>query len=174
MNATPDDLADLAGEARPVPGEIWVFGWSFVAEGALQLLVRGPKDDAVSAVASMVLSALVVTFFAAGVVRARGIRVGIVAVLIGLGLVVGVVGLLVDPTVSGVLAVVFSGLQAWLLWRYTRTPWFAWQRTRPSAGPSLTPILGVAVLAGLLGGLSATPNADRGFEVRVSGAPSAP
>lgn len=169
MSATPPDFVD---EPPSVPGEIWVFGWSFVAEGALQLLVRGPKDDAVSAVASMALSALVVTFFAAGVLRARGIRLGIVAVLLGLGLVVGVIGLLIDPTVSGVLAVAFSGLQAGLLWRYTRTPWFAWQRTRPSAGPSLTPILAVAVLAGLLGGLIAAPDAERGFDVQLSGSPT--
>jgi hypothetical protein len=171
VTPTPPDLVD---ETPSVPGEIWVFGWSFVAEGVLQLLVRGAKADAVSAVVSMALSALVVTFFAAGVLRARGIRLGIVAVLIGLGLVVGTVGLLVDPTASGVLAVVFSGLQAWLLWRYTSTPWFAWQRTRPSAGPSLTPILAVAVLAGVLGGLTAVPDAEQGFEVRVSGSSTSP
>lgn len=171
MTATPAGPAD---ESRSLPVEIWLFGWSFVVEAALQLLVRGAKDDAVSAVGSMVLSALVVTFFAAGVVRARGIRLGIVAVLIGLGLVLGAVGILVDPTASGALAVVFSGLQAWLLWRYTRTPWFAWQRTRPSSGPSLMPILAVAVLAGLLGGLTAMPSTDPGFEVRVSGTPGTP
>lgn len=153
-----------------LPAEIWLFGWSFVVEGVLQLVVRGPKDDAFSIVASVALSVLVVTFFAAGVVRARGFRLGVVAVLLGLGLVLGVAGLLVEPEVRAAVAVGFTALQAWLLWRYSRTSWFARQRTRPSGGPSLVPILALAVLAGALGGLTVMDDPEPGFHVELSGA----
>ena len=134
----------------------------------MHLRRRGPKDDAGSAVLSMVLSALVVTFFAAGVVRARGVRLAVVAVLLALALVLGLAGLVVHLTLLGMVTAGFSALQAWLLWHYTRTPWFAWQRTRPAGGPSLRPILAVAVLAGALGGLTVTQDPEPGLHVTVS------
>lgn len=156
-------------ETQPVlPGAIWAFGASFVVEGVLQLLLRGAKDDAPSIVASVVLSALVVTWFAHGVVRARMVRFWIVAVLLGLGLVLGSIGLALEPTATGAVAVAFSALQAVLLWQYAQSPWFAWQRSRPADGPPLGGILAVAALAGALGGLTATPGSTAELTVRVS------
>lgn len=154
-----------------LPGVIWAFGTSFVVEGILQLLLRGPKDDAPSIVASVLLSALVVTWFAHGVLRARMVRFWIVAVLLGLGLVLGTVGLFIEPTVGGAVAAGFSALQAVLLWQYAHSPWLAWQRSRPSGpveGPQLGGILAVAALAGALGGLTATPGPTAELTVRVS------
>ena len=166
---TPPPVPMVAGGPPAIPTAIWVFGWSFVVEGVIRLLTVGPKDDAVSAVVSMLLSALVVSFFAAGVLRARAVRTTIVAVLVGLGLVLGVVGVVAEATVDGSLALAFSALQAVLLWRYTRSPWWAWQRTRPVGGPSPAPVLAVAVLAGLVGGLPATPTESPDVTIRVSG-----
>lgn len=166
MSATPPVGPVL--DEQEVPPELWWFGWSFVGIGLVQLLVQGAKDDLVSAVVSMGLSALVVAFFAAGVVRARGVRLGVVATLVGLLPVLAVVALVYDPTALGALEALVSGLQAWLLWRYTRTPWFAWQRTMPTGGPSLAPILAVAVLAGVLGGLKVTQEPQPGFTVNLS------
>lgn len=171
MTTDPTYLPPTAGgpEGQPVlPGAIWAFGASFVAEGILQLLLRGPKDDAPSIVASVVLSALVVTWFAHGVLRARMVRFWIVAVLLGLGLVLGTAGLFIEPTAGGAVAAAFSAFQAVLLWQYAHSPWFAWQRTRPVEGPQLGGILAVAALAGALGGLTATPGSTAELTVRVS------
>ena len=153
----------------PLPRVLWAFGWTFVAQGVLQLVVEGPKDDVVSIVVSVLLSVLLSLFFSVGVVQARGFRTGFVAVVVGISLLAGLVGLGVEPTVMGAVGVAFSGAQAWLLWSYTRTAWWAWQRTRPEGGPSLGPILAVAALAGVLGGAVDQPVADRdgGMTVNV-------
>ena len=150
-----------------IPGVLWAFGGTFVAEGVLQLLVEGPKDDVVSMVLSVVLSVLLSLFFSVGVVQARGFRTGFVAVVVGLALVAGTAGLVVGPSVMTAVGVAFSAVQAWLLWRYTRTAWWAWQRTRPEGGPSLGPILAVAALAGVLGGAVEAPVVDPGAHATV-------
>lgn len=167
-DAAVTELPPPADEPSPrLPRVLWAFGWSFVGQGVLQLVVEGPKDDAVSIVVSVVLSVLLSLFFSVGVVQARGFRTAFVAVVVAVALLAGIVGLVVEPTAMGAVAVVFAGTQAWLLWSYTRTTWWAWQRTRPEGGPSLGPILAVAALAGVLGGAVDQPVADRDASLTV-------
>jgi len=68
--------------------------------------------------------------------------------------VVGYLVVLVDGgSVVDLLDVVMTAVQlGCLVWLY-RTPWFAWQRTRPEGGPSLAPLMLLAVLVGVLAGV---------------------
>ena len=100
-----------------------------------------------------------------GVIRARGIRTGFVAVLLALAVVAGVAGLAIDPSVGGLVETAVSALQAVLLWRYTKTDWWAWQRTRPEGGRSPAPLLAVAVAVGVLGGVADGPVGGRDVEM---------
>ncbi|NYE37548.1 hypothetical protein F4692_002681 [Nocardioides cavernae] len=174
MTTEPSYPPSTAPGHAVLPGAIWAFGASFVAEGVLHVLLRGVKDDPVSLAGSVVLSVLVVTWFAHGVVRARAVRFWIVVVLVGLGLVLGTVGLIAEPTPDGVVTTAFSAAQAVLLWRYAHSPWFAWQRSRPTGGPPLAGILALAALAGAMGGVTATPAATAELTVRVAPPPTAP
>ena len=144
-----------------VPREMWWFGLSYVAQGAVLLLAYGPQRDVGTAAASMVASAALGALFAHGVLRARGFRTGVVAVVVVLPVVLGLLGLVVGSEPTGlvdVAGIAFGLVQCWLLWRYTRTPWWDWQRTRPERGPSLVPLLAIAVLAGAIGGLADLPS----------------
>lgn len=140
-----------------IPTSAWAFGWSFVVAQVLELVRRGAQDDS-SWVLSALLGVALVTFVAHGVMRARMIRFWIVVVLIGLMVVLGSIGLLLDPSAWGAVSVALAIVQAVLLRSYARSDWFAWQRTRPVGGPSLAPILAVAVLVGVLGGVLGAAN----------------
>lgn len=149
----------------PVPRVLWAFALSFLAQDLVQLYVRGPKDDTVSVVGSVLLGVVVVVFFSVGVVRAARIRTGIVAVLLALVFLFGLVGLAFDPSVAGLAGTATAALQGVLLSRYTGTTWWDWQRTQPQGGRSVAPILAVAVLVGVLSGVAAQPMAAEGPQV---------
>lgn len=150
MSATEEQ--PITGDGPAIPTSAWAFGWSFVVSPVVELVRRGAQDES-AWVLSMLFGIVIVTFFAHGVMRARMIRFWIVVVLIGLAVVLGVLGLLIDPSWPGAASAMLSVVQAALLRSYARSDWFAWQRTRPAGGPSLLPILAVAVLVGVLGGL---------------------
>ena len=155
------------GDGPAIPTSAWAFGWSFVGAQVLELVRRGAQDESAWFLSAL-LGIVLVTFFAHGVMRARMIRFWIVVVLIGLMVVLGTVGLLLDPTAWGAVSVAIAIVQAALLRSYARSAWFAWQRTRPAGGPSLAPILAVAVLVGGLGGvLGASTQAADDLTVRV-------
>lgn len=152
----------------PVPISAWLLGWSFVAGQVLDLVVRGTQPESAWPL-SIPLGVLIVVFISHGVMRARMIRFWFVVVLMVLAVVLGLVGLVVEPTVDGALSWVLSLAQARLLWTYAHTQWFGWQRTRASGGPSLVPILAVAALVGALGGLiGPAEGTDTGLESHLT------
>lgn len=165
MHEQPPSGSWSSASPPAVPGVLWAFAGIFLAEGVVQALVNGPKPDGTSLVGSIVLGVALVVFFSVGVTRARGIRTGIVAVLLVLAVLAGVVGVAVDPSVDGIVVTVLSAVQAVLLWRYTRTDWWAWQRTRPEGGRSPVPLLALAVAVGVLGGVADGPVGGRDVEM---------
>ena len=64
--------------------------------------------------------------------------------------------LLDGATLADLVDTVMTAVQLGsLVWLY-RTPWFAWQRTRPEGGPSIQPLMLLAVLVGVLAGVIGT------------------
>lgn len=139
-------------DAPVVPTSAWALAWSFVLGQVLVLVERGTQQQS-SMPLSILLGVALVVFFSHGVMRARLIRFGFVVLLTGLAVVLGLAGLVVEPSAWGAVSWLMSVAQAWLLWTYAQSPWFAWQRTRPSGGPSLAPILAVAVVVGVFAGV---------------------
>lgn len=153
--ARPDPAS--AGAPSRLPTEAWLLGWSFLAGQVLTLLDVGSRQaDEVSLVLSMVLGALLVGWISAGVLTARPVRFAGVCVLVALAIVADVVGLFSAGGSSGwALAHLAASLaSAAALAAYARTDYVAWRRTRPTAaGPSIAPVLAIAVVVGALGGI---------------------
>ena len=53
-----------------------------------------------------------------------------------------------------------------LVW-FAQTPWFAWQRTRPEGGPSIAPLMLIAVAVGVLGGIIGADTSAVDYQVNV-------
>ncbi len=154
-----------AGHAPPdptperMPTAAWALAWSSVLAQVMTALDVGvkPLDDEM-VLLSMLLGALVVWWFAAGVLAARTVRLVVTALLLGLMLLVEVVTVVAEALDGRVgitvLHLVTSVLMIGSLWWFTRTPYFACQRTRPARpGPSRAGVLTVAVLVGLSAGV---------------------
>jgi len=163
---------DLGG-TPPLPTSIWVLAWaSLVGQVALALGRGLHAQNDQSLVGSVLLGALLVGFVSAGVVRARRVRVvlaWIVLVLSGVSELVSVV----DAGDSADFLRAFVGLVTTVvsiaaLDRFRRTDWYAWQRTKPPTdqGASISGLIGVAVLVGVIGGLVGP--ADDGFRVELN------
>ena len=161
-----------AGTPTP-PTSIWVVAWASLVAQLVQLVARGPGfDNEVSLVVSVVLGGLLVGWVAAGVVRARTVRVvvaWVVLVLSGIAEVVAVFS--TDdstPLVPALVALVTTVVSLFALARFRRTEWWRWQRTRPprDQGPSVARLLAIAVLVGVLGGVMGV-NED-GFNFTVN------
>ena len=144
----------MSGEPAPdrVPAAAWAIGWSFLAGQLIQLAVAGTQDESAWPL-SMLFGVLLVVFFSYGVVRARMVRFVLVFVIVVLALLAELAALVDGGDLGEVGAVVLSGIQLGCLVWLSRTPWFAWQKTRPQGGPSLVPLMLVAVAVGLLGGI---------------------
>ena len=136
----------------PVPSSIWWFAWSFVVGQVLELGRRGAQsvDDWPL---SMMLGAALVAFVSHGVLRVRWVRFWLVVVLIALAAVLELVALVRAPSGWTAVAATLTVVQVVLLRRYTQTEWFEHQRQRRSHRASLGPILAVAALVGILGGV---------------------
>jgi len=165
-------MSDVAG-ATPtqsdhpeVPASAWALAGAFVVGQVLELIRRGPQAESAWPI-SMVLGALLVVLVSHGVMRVGWVRFWLVVVLLVLSPVITGAGLVAEPSAWGLVSLLVSLVQLGLLYAYTQTEWFAWQRTRPTGGPSLTPILAVAALVGLLGGLLGTP-ADANFSLSIN------
>lgn len=146
--------------AVTLPGSAWAFGGLCLVGEALQLLDRGPStSDAVVVVLSVVLSALLVWWFANGVMRARSGRVIVVWVLLALNAGLQFVATMaagVDGA-SGLawLAVALSLGQVGAYAVYSRSAYFRSQEMlHGRAGVALGGILLLAVLTGAMGGLT--------------------
>src|SRR3712207_3932820 len=158
-HTSPLDLDPSNGLGpHALPAAAWALGLSCLAGQLMQLAEVGikPADDGL--LLSIVIGALATTWLSAGVLRGRTVRLVIAALL----LVLGLIGYGIDCVDGGTDAVFgWSGLQmvvslvsvASLVW-FTRTDYFAWRRRHPrDAGPSLAPLLAIAVVVGLLGGV---------------------
>jgi hypothetical protein len=156
----------------PLPTSIWVLAWTSLVSQGLAVLDRGVRDDeTVFLLVSAALGALIVGYVAAGVVRARTIRVAlawIVLVLTGLSEIVSLASGGSTPFVLVDLVLTVVSLVA--LARFSRSDWYRWQRARPptSAGPSITGLVAIGIAVGVLGGLVVP--AEDGVRFRINSA----
>ena len=156
--------------APRVPASAWVLGWSCLL-GQVVLIwdVGFTGADAVPAVLSMIVGGLLVGWFAAGVLRARTVRL----VIVWLVMVLGLLALLgsLDGAL-GLLSLVVGVLQVAALAQFCTSDWFAWHRRQPAPdpAPAIGSLVAIAVAVGVLGGITA-PAVDGGldFQVRVDG-----
>lgn len=157
-----------------LPAAAWALAWSSVLAQAVAFVDHGVKSvDGWDVVVSMLIGALVIRWFAAGVLAARTGRLVVTWVLLVVGFVVETVAV-VDQAMSGtvgmpLLHLVSSvAMLASLAW-FTTTSYYAWQRTRPRVGgPSRFGVLAVAVLIGLSAGV-VDVDPDAPMQLRVGG-----
>jgi peptidoglycan/LPS O-acetylase OafA/YrhL len=168
-----DGGAAQSKAAPPLPSSIWVIAWASLAGQAVLLVQQGVRpDDEVSLFLSIVLSALLVGYIAAGVVRARTIRLAVAWVVLVLSLIAELVGMVsvhdLGQAALVSLSLATSVLALAGLARFHRTEWFAWQRTKSSTqeGAAIGQLVAIGVLVGVLGGLIGP--VDDGFDVRIS------
>ena len=155
-----------------LPGSAWGLGWAFLGVQLFSLLRRGTTGAEVPwALVSMVLSAAVVAWFAAGVLRARPLRTGFVWLLLVLGLLLEVAGLIADPGLGRGADLVVSVIPAVALALFCRSPYYAEQRRLgPDAGavpPAIGGVLLLAVITGALGGITANDLDGPGTQIHI-------
>lgn len=156
-----------------VPASAWALAGVCLLGQLLALADRGiSRTDEFWVFVSMVLSALVVGWVSAGVLRARTGRLVLVWVLFAIDLLVNVIGT-VDQlsTISAVdlARLAISVAQVVALSVFGSSPYFQRQRERqrqrPRASrvgePSIAGLVLVAVVVGGLGGLTATGQGER-------------
>jgi hypothetical protein len=163
---------DQSVAAPSLPSSIWVVAWASLAGQAVLLVRQGARlDDEVTLLLSVALSALLVGYVSAGVIRARTVRLVLAWIVLVLSVIGELVGMaLVDDVGEAALAlfslattvVAMAGLA-----KFRQSDWYVWQRTKPSTreGAPIGDLVAIAVLVGALGGL-AGPVED-GFDVRI-------
>lgn len=162
-----------APEPSQVPAAAWALAWSSLAGQLLLLAEVGAKPVGLGMAVSMLVGALLVRWVALGVLTARTGRLVIAWVLLALLLLAYLVEAVDGGTDAilgwpGVHLVAAAASVASLAW-FTRSGYFAWQRGRPDApGPSLAPLVAIAVLVGVLGGVVNTPQVGTGVRVEVN------
>lgn len=146
--------------------------WASLAGQAVLMAQQGVRDaNEASLVVSVVLGALLVAYVSSGVVRARTVRLVLAWIVLLLSLVAELVGLR-EAEALDVLSLATTIVTVAGLALFSRTDWFAWQRDKPSTrqGASIGGLVAIAVLVGLLGGL--TGPVDDGIQVNVRAAGS--
>ena len=157
-----------------LPAAAWALAGSSVLAQAVAFADQGVKADEGWAVAlSMLLGALIIWWFAAGVLSARTGRVVVSWLLLVVAVVVEAVTVL-DEAGRGqvglallhlLTSVAMIGSLAW----FSTTPYYSWQRTRPRVpGPSRSGVLAVAVLVGLSAGLVQPGGPESPMNVEVN------
>ena len=142
----------IAADWPAIPATAWALAWSFVAGQVLELANRGAQDES-SWPLSILLGVVVVTFVSHGVMRVRWVRFWLVVLVLVGGTVVDLFDVVNDPTPVGGARLALTVLQVFLLDRYSRTDWWAWQVARRPGAPSLSGIMLLAVVVGALGGI---------------------
>jgi hypothetical protein len=139
-----------------------VLAWLCLGGQLLQLLLRGPSEsDPVWVLLSVVLSAVVVRWFASGVLRARTGRLVVVWALLCLVMLLGVLGTLSGAEAPGVVDLLATTAQVVALGVFCSTPYFRRRRARPDAPRAdLAGVLAIAVAVGVLGGATAPAVGD--------------
>ena len=161
----------LAGR---LPPSAYVFAWLCLAGQVVHLAHRGPNRGDVGWVGlSMVLSALVVAWFAAGVLRGRTVRLVLVWILLGIGTVLTGLGIVVDLShASGwdLLDLIVLLGQVAALAAFCSTDYLRRQRAQPSLpGPDISALVALALVVGLLGGMTApTDGGNPPTQLRIS------
>lgn len=156
----------VTADPPSLPASVWALGWACLLTQLLALADRGfSRSDGSWVLLSVALSALVVGWVSAGVLRARTGRLVVAWLLFGIELVASVVGAADQlPALSGmeVLALAVSLVQVVALAVFCGSNYFQRQRTRPTQGrePSIVGLVLVAVVVGGLGGLTAPANGD--------------
>lgn len=149
------------GRELPVPDRLPTAAWALALSSVLAQVVTalddGLRSGGLDVVVSMLIGALVVWWFAAGVLAARTGRLVVTWLLLVVVAVAEVVTVIdVGPGEGGIwllhLATTLAMIGS-LMW-FSTTPYYYWQRTRPRVGgPSRAGILAVAVVVGLSAGL---------------------
>lgn len=147
-------------EGEPLPRLATAMAWLFLAGQVAHLLIRGPNPAGpVSVAVSMLLSAVVVRWFADGVLRAHTARSVIVWVLLSVAATLTLVGLAdgaSGTTAPALVSLGFCLTQLGCLAAFWTTPYARGRRAHPDAPRAdLTALLWIAVVTGLLGGLTA-------------------
>jgi uncharacterized membrane protein len=163
------DVTDDVADGR-VPDSAWLLGWACLAAQVVTLVERGP-NNAESALISAPLSALAVGWVSYGVLRARMVRVWIAGIILLLTAIFGFVALVVDPSLLTVAGAVTGVVAFGALLRYVESDCFARLREDPErAGPDFGGLVAIAVVVGVLGGLTLAPGAgdqSSGFNIRI-------
>jgi len=156
-----------------LPPSAWAFGWLCLAAQVLALLDRGHSSaDAPWVLVSMLLSALVVAWFARGVLTGARGRTAVVYVLLAIGLLLHAFDAIASPSALDWLGLLIALVQLGALMTYTASDDYQAMRraggARPEAVEHIGALLVVAVLTGALGGLTADPNGnDSPIQLRV-------
>ena len=150
------------GSELPVPDRLPAAAWALAVFSVLAQVVTaiddGIRTGGLDVVVSMLIGALVIWWFAAGVLSARTVRLVITWVLLVLAAVVELVTV-IDVGLSGqgglpLLHLATSLAMIGSLMWFSTTPYYSWQRNRPRvSGPPRAGILAVAVVVGLSAGL---------------------
>ena len=166
MRRVSETIEATRVEWPDVPTSAWALGYSFVVAQSLALIERGTQPSENWPI-SIALSVALVVLISHGVMRAGAIRFWLVVVLLSVVAVLGLVGLIVAPSPWDALGLALTLVQLTLLRRYYRSQWFALQRQHVPGAPSLTPIMLVAVLVGVMGGVLGA--GSNGVNVTFSG-----
>lgn len=156
----------------PLPTSIWVVAWASLAGQLLVVVDQGIRElSGVALVVSAAFGGVVFGFVSAGVVRARTGRLVIAWVILVLALLAQVGALTsVDDLGEGAirgLSLAFLVVALAGLARFHKTDWYVWKRRYPSArGASITPLVTVGVVVGILGAMAAL--SDEGAIIQIS------
>ena len=169
-----DGGLEQPGGTPPLPRSIWVVAWASLAGQAVLLMQQGGRlDDEVSVFLSVVLSALVVGYVSAGVVRARTVRLVLAWVVLVLSGLVGLVPVddLGRQTALDVISLATTAVALVGLAMFRRTDWYAWQRAKPSAneGAPIGQLVVIGVLVGVVGGLTGPVDEGLNVSIQVAG-----
>ena len=169
-----DGGLEQPGGTPPLPRSIWVVAWASLAGQAVLLMQQGGRlDDEVSVFLSVVLSALVVGYVSAGVVRALTVRLVLAWVVLVLSGLVGLVSV-DDPgrqTALDVASLATTAVALVGLAMFRRTDWYEWQRAKPSAneGAPIGQLVVIGVLVGVVGGLTGPVDEGLNVSIQVAG-----
>jgi hypothetical protein len=172
-------VSDPGPTTPPLPTSIWVLAWVSLASQVATFVLRGAKaENEASLIGSVLLGVLLVVFVSAGVIRARMVRVVLVWVVLALSGLAELVGLFNPDTAADVvgslvgLATTVVSLVA--LNQFRQSAWYAWQRTKPPTdqGESISGLLAIAAVVGVLGGLVGPADDGFRFEFNAETAPA--
>ncbi|MDN4173148.1 hypothetical protein QWY28_09360 [Nocardioides sp. SOB77] len=153
-----------------VPASAWALAWASVAMQLVTLVDRGVADEE-AALVSVPLSALVVAFVSAGVVRARMVRTCLAGIILLLVAVTSVIELVAGPSLLELVGTATAAVALAAFVSYVRSDCFAALRADRDAAPSgLGGLVAIAVLVGALGGLTAPvdrPDQGPGLHLRL-------